>query len=126
MVRVTRAMTEPSAILTRCSNKSKPSGPECAAYFARKSTQSSVGPRDKDHDIVATLTNCSSKSEPSAPGYGEYIARTKAQSSVAQRDKDRGGIISGTYILQHQEYAIRTRMGNTFRAQKSTLVSWYP
>jgi hypothetical protein len=52
MVRVTNAITNPSAILTRCSTKSKPSGPECAAHFARKSTQSSVGPIDKDHDIV--------------------------------------------------------------------------
>jgi hypothetical protein len=45
-------MTESSAILTCCSTKSKPSGPEYVAYNVRKRAHSSVGALDNDcHEI---------------------------------------------------------------------------
>jgi hypothetical protein len=52
LVPVIMTVTKSSAILTRCSTKSEPSGPECVAYFARKRAHKSVGPRDKDHDRI--------------------------------------------------------------------------
>jgi hypothetical protein len=56
LVHVTKTMTKSSATLTYCSTMREPSGPEYVAYSARNRAQSSVGPRDKDHDKVVSDT----------------------------------------------------------------------
>jgi hypothetical protein len=59
---------------------SEPSGPEYVAYFARNRAQSSVGPRDKDHDKVVSDTYVLQHHARAI--YVAYFARNRAQSSV--------------------------------------------
>jgi hypothetical protein len=55
--------------------------------------------------------------------YSAYFKSQTAQSSVGQCDKGHEKVVSRTYVLQHQEFAIRARTCSTFCARETTIVS---
>jgi hypothetical protein len=131
VVHVTMTMTKISAIHTRCSTKGGPPGPDDVEHFARKRAQWSVGPRDNDPknskapdrtatDQCACVWVCHNKSVHISPRFLQ-TSETQQVIHIGPLDKDHNNkIISDTYALQHQEWAIRARMCGIFRAREHT------
>jgi hypothetical protein len=55
--------------------------------------------------------------------YSAYFKSQTAQSSVGQCDRGHEKAVSRTYVLQHQEFAIRSQTCSTFCARETTIVS---
>jgi hypothetical protein len=85
---VTKAKRKASALLTFCSTKILPSGPEFAAHFARKRAQWSVGRRDNDRRDIISDTYALKRQRGAIPFqiFPAYFGSKKAQTSVGPCD----------------------------------------
>jgi hypothetical protein len=104
MVIVTKTTTKSSATLTRCSTMREPSGPEYVAYPARIRAQSSVGPREQDHEILRRiLTRCRFEFRAIRARFQIQKQTMASAQGLGPRDKDHDKVVSHTYALQHHE-----------------------
>jgi hypothetical protein len=91
-------------MLTPCSTKREPYGPQDVAHFARKRAHASIGPRNKDHNKTISDTYALQHQEWAIQARRCGIFRKQgAHTSVGPLGKDHDKTISDTYVLQTQE-----------------------